>query len=74
MVPLDDGFLQVVADAGSDMRVIIRYDSDLTMVTHRTVDAPLGPLATDVNQRLALIYRRSVHPELVWYSWSWKLL
>lgn len=68
---LDDGYIQVVADLRSDMRVLTLLDSALRPVKARALDAPLGVLATYPATQTLLAVRRTRGLEIVVYRWRW---
>lgn len=73
IVSIEDGFLQSFGSLGSDVRVLVRFGRDGDVVQVRTLDVPIGLLATAPSSRLALIVRATDRRELVWYEWQWRV-
>lgn len=66
-LPLGSGFLQGIADLGSDRRLLVRYDSAGETLRVTTFDVPLGFFATDVINRRAAAIRTDRTSALVVY-------
>lgn len=72
VLPLDDGFLQVLADPRSDLRVFVLYAQDGARTRVRSVSTAIGPLAADRTRRELLMLRRTDITEVVTYGWRWR--
>jgi hypothetical protein len=71
VLPIDDGFLQTLADPRSDHRVLVRYDQNGHIVRKAEMNVAFGILSTSPSQRLLLALRRSDRNEIVVYRWDW---
>lgn len=71
VIPLDDGYLRVMSDLGSDSRWLVRHDKNGTVVRIAALDAPFGLLAATEPGKLLLGARRTSRLELVVYNWCW---
>jgi len=70
-IPLDTGILHGIADLRSDRRVLIRYAEQGHTAAYRTLDVPVGMVASLPEARLLLAARNLGHLEFVLYSWHW---
>ncbi len=70
-VPLDVGYLQVLAQQSRPGRAFALYDASGELRRVSRVDAVLGVVTADANARLLLMQRRERGAELVMYSWAW---
>lgn len=71
VVKLDEGYLQVLADKGSDQRAFVLFDSGGRARRISRVKAIVGVLDTDASNRRMLMLRRTDKLELVLYRWAW---
>ncbi|WP_419940997.1 hypothetical protein [Candidatus Palauibacter sp.] len=69
---LDSGFVQILADLGSDRRHLLIYDSLGAFKRRRVIDVPFGILDTVPDRQELLALRRTDRVEIVTYRWSWK--
>lgn len=68
---LDTVYVQTLADLTSNARLLVLYDRLGRIVRVRSVDAPMGLVATDAQTRLVVGARRIDHVEVVGYRWKW---
>lgn len=71
-VAIDSGFLGIMADLTSDKRVLQVLDQQGIVRRSSTVNAALGPLASDPRRRVLLMSRVTNSTEIVSYGWGWK--
>lgn len=73
LIPLDKGYIQVLANLRSDQRLLIRYGIDGEQRATRELDAPVGLLGSLVSQRLIVGIRDlGSRTEAVMYRWQWR--
>jgi hypothetical protein len=72
LVPLDTGFLQVVADLRSDERELVLLNEDGTMRRKLAIAAAMGALASDPDHNVILFARTLNAVDLVFYRWRWR--
>ena len=70
-VPLDSGFLQVLAERSGERRAMVLYDRQGRLHRVSEMTAILGVLETVPSSRRLLMLRRTGEPELVLYEWGW---
>lgn len=68
---LDAGFVQILADLGSDRRHLLVYDAGGAFKRRRAINVPFGILDTVPDRRELLALRRTDRVELLTYRWSW---
>ncbi|MGD2154080.1 MAG: hypothetical protein PVG79_12490 [Gemmatimonadales bacterium] len=68
---LANHLLQTQADLSSDLRIVTIYDSAGHVVRRRTVNAPMGFVASLPDRRILLAVRWTGKLELVGYAWRW---
>jgi hypothetical protein len=64
---LSNGYLQVLSDLRSDMRVIVTYDTDGRVVRSRRIDAPIGFVLSTPHVNRLVAVRAIGAPEIVLY-------
>ncbi|WP_420462889.1 hypothetical protein [Candidatus Palauibacter sp.] len=69
---LDSGFLQILADLGSDRRHLLIYDTSGAFKRRRVIDVPFGVLDTVPDRQELLALRRTDRLEILTYRWSWQ--
>lgn len=71
-VMLDSGFVQVLAERGTERRALVLFDC--TGVARRVshVEGFIGPLDANPENRRLLMLRRTDELELVVYEWEWE--
>lgn len=69
---LDFGFLQILADLGSDRRHLLIYDTSGAFKRRRVIDVPFGVLDTVPERQELLALRRTDRVEILTYRWSWQ--
>lgn len=71
VVPLGDGFLQVLTDLASDERLLVTFDGTGRVLRRSRLALPVGFVAS-VPSRQLLVGSRSIDArEIVGYTWSW---
>lgn len=68
---LDSGFLQVLAEKGTERRAFVLYDLSGRLARLTLVDALVGILDSDADTRRMLVLRRTNQTEVVEYRWAW---
>ena len=69
---LDSGFVQILADLGSDRRHLLIYDAAGAFKRRRVIDVPFGILDTAPDRGELLALRRTDRLEILTYQWSWE--
>ncbi|MDP2858795.1 MAG: hypothetical protein Q8P50_12570 [Bacillota bacterium] len=69
-IPINDGFMQVISDLTSDLRILVLYDALGRFSRARTLDAPLAFLASDLEEETLIAVRRVNQLELVRYTFG----
>jgi hypothetical protein len=71
VVPLGDGFLQVLTDLASDERLLVAFDRTGRVLRRSSLALPVG-FVVSVPSRQLLVGSRSIDArEIVGYTWSW---
>jgi hypothetical protein len=70
-LPLDKGLIQTLSDLRSDLRLLVVYDTDGSVLRHRQIDVPLGLVASAPARQELLAVRRVNEVEAVLYRWCW---
>jgi hypothetical protein len=71
-VPLDRGYLQVLADLKSDDRRLILYDRSGREVRRSRLDVAVGPVSSRPDHQTLLMARITNDQELIFYRWHWR--
>jgi hypothetical protein len=71
ILALDRGTLQVLADLRSDARVLVLRDSLGVVTRWRSLDAPIGFIASDVGARALVASIGASRNEIAVYRWRW---
>jgi len=72
ILPIGGGFVQTLADLGSDRRIMILYSAVGTILRTTAIDAPLALVAHSQASGRLLALRRAGSTEVVGYSWDWR--
>lgn len=72
ILPIGGGFVQTLADLGSDRRILILYSAVGTILRTTALDAPLALVAHRQAAGRLLALRRAGATEVVGYSWDWR--
>jgi len=70
--PLDHGYIQLLTDPTSDLRVLTIYDEEGIRKRAVVINAAIGVLATHPSSRQLLMLRQTNHREIVLYGWRWR--
>lgn len=71
IVPLGDGYLQVLADLAGDDRLLVTFDREGNVLRRANVSLPVG-FVTSIPASRLLVGSRSIETrEIVGYTWSW---
>lgn len=70
--PLDHGYLQLLTDPASDLRVLTIYDEEGVRKRSVVINAAIGVLATRPSARQLLMLRQTNRREIVLYGWHWR--
>jgi hypothetical protein len=71
-VALDSGYVQTLADARSDDRMLILFDRSGAEIRQTRVSVSMAFVGVDQTRHELLAVRNSGVNELVWYSWAWQ--
>lgn len=71
LVVLNCGYLQTIADLAEDRRLIVIYDQDGRVISHLTLDVPLGLTRGAADRSRVYGARRTGSVEIVAYSYRW---
>lgn len=72
VVDLGSGYLQTLADLGSDRRVLVTFDQTGRQVRASVLRVPVGIAGKSEDGRFLVGARDVGQPELVLYRWRWK--
>ena len=72
IVPLDRGYVQILADPRSDRRLILVLDALGQIARRVELDVAMGVLDADPHTRMLLAVRNVGRRELVYYRWHWR--
>ncbi|WP_419862007.1 hypothetical protein [Candidatus Palauibacter sp.] len=70
VVSIGPGYVQTLADRGTDRRLLLWFDSHGRFVRHGTIDAPFGFVASGTESCIVLAVRTLNTIELVKYYWE----
>lgn len=68
---LDSGFIQILVDPKSDLRLVVRYAQNGAPEAVESLSTAFGILDTEPACKVLLALRRTDRLELVWYLWRW---
>ena len=69
---LGEGYLQLIADPRSDLRLLALYAEDGRIARTSVLQTPFGLLAANPSSHTLLALRRSDEVEVVVYHWRWE--
>lgn len=71
LVPLDRGFMQIMADPSREERELVRYDPTGSEVSRTRLSAPIGLLQSARSCKRVLAVVQGRRAELLLYRWTW---
>jgi len=74
VLPLDNGYLQVLADPASDRRLLILYGPSGRVLRFTEVDVPMGLISSLPEESLLVGLRSTDVIQIVVYRWRWQTL
>ncbi len=72
VLPLDDWFIQVLADPRSDRRRILVLDAGGHIVRSTLLDVAIGVMDAEQRRKRLIVLRNVGRSELVYYRWRWR--